>query len=125
MTCLPPQPKSQLRKTYEAHDVLVLPSVGDPFPFVSLEAMACGLPVIATENCGTPLPDSSRKVPAMDLASLAKRIMQYADDRLLVAEHGNEALTFAAQFGPEKYRRSIGALFADILDNRKTFDPAK
>ena len=45
---LPPQSKSQLRKTYEEHDVLVLPSVGDSFGFVALEAMACGLPVVVT-----------------------------------------------------------------------------
>jgi glycosyltransferase involved in cell wall biosynthesis len=115
---LSPQSKSQLRKTYEAHEVLVLPSVGDSFGFVALEAMACGLPVIVTQNCGVPVPDSSWRVPAMDSGTLAKRIMQYADDRTLVAEHGERAVSFAAQYGPQNYRRNIRVLFEDILDSR-------
>jgi glycosyltransferase involved in cell wall biosynthesis len=112
---LSPQPSSKLRKIYESHDVFVLPSVADPFPRVVLEAMACGLPVIETQNCGTPVPNSSWKVPAMDSESLAKRIMHYVDDRNLVVDHGNEAAAFAAQFGPEKYRQNIQGLFKELL----------
>lgn len=54
---LGPQTKAELRQTYARHDVFVLPSVADSFGFVSLEAMACGLPAIVTENCGAPVPD--------------------------------------------------------------------
>ena len=115
---LPPQSKSQLRKTYEAHEVLVLPSVGDSFGFVALEAMACGLPVIVTQNCGVPVPDPSWRVPAMDSDGLAHRMMQYADDRTLIAEHGDIAVAFATHYGPQKYRNNIRALFKDILDSR-------
>jgi hypothetical protein len=54
----------------------------------------------------------------MDSISLAKRIMQYVDDRTLVADHGNKAITFAAQFDPEKYRQNIRSLFKMLLADR-------
>jgi glycosyltransferase involved in cell wall biosynthesis len=116
---VPPQRKSRLRNIYVSHNVLVLPSVGDSFGFVAMEAMACGLPVIVTQNCGVPVPDNAWRVPAMDSESLAKRIMEYVDDRTLLADHGKKAIAFATQFGPERYRQNIRGLFKNILDHRK------
>jgi glycosyltransferase involved in cell wall biosynthesis len=41
-----------LPRLYAASDVFVFPTLGDPFGMVVLEAMACGLPVIATAAAG-------------------------------------------------------------------------
>jgi glycosyltransferase involved in cell wall biosynthesis len=46
--CAPGDPLS----AYQRADVFVLPSLHDGFGFVVAEAMACGLPVVVTENCG-------------------------------------------------------------------------
>src|SRR6185312_3309995 len=35
-----------------AADVLILPTVYDPFPSTVIEALACGLPVVTTTGCG-------------------------------------------------------------------------
>jgi UDP-glucose:(heptosyl)LPS alpha-1,3-glucosyltransferase len=40
------------RDAYAAADALVHPSYYDAFGFVGLEAMACGLPVVISRNCG-------------------------------------------------------------------------
>jgi UDP-glucose:(heptosyl)LPS alpha-1,3-glucosyltransferase len=37
---------------YAAADMLLLPSIYDPFPSTVIEALACGLPVVTSTNCG-------------------------------------------------------------------------
>ena len=111
----PPVSKSQLRDVYWKHDVLVLPSLGDSFGFVALEAMACGLPVIVTENCGVPVPDSAWRVPIMNSTAIARRLEYYASDRDALARDGKIAQVFAKQFTPERYREQIKNLLQKLL----------
>ena len=47
-----PVPQVRLREYYDQCSVFVLASVADGFAMVVLQAMACGLPVIVTENVG-------------------------------------------------------------------------
>ena len=46
------QPLERLHEVYSQASVLVLPTIEDGFAKVVTEAMACGVPVIATCNCG-------------------------------------------------------------------------
>jgi glycosyltransferase involved in cell wall biosynthesis len=113
LNVLSPQPKEKLRDIYNDHDVLVLPSLGDSWGFVATEAMACGLPVIVTENCGVPVPDAAWRVPIMDARAIAQRLELYAQDRRLRDQHADLAEKFATQFTPEKYRREVAMFLAN------------
>lgn len=44
--------KEKLYRQYESNHIFVFPSMGEGFGLVLLEAMAAGLPVITTRNCG-------------------------------------------------------------------------
>jgi UDP-glucose:(heptosyl)LPS alpha-1,3-glucosyltransferase len=45
-------PRKDLPALYGAADAFVLPTLYDPMPNAALEAMACGLPVVTTKQCG-------------------------------------------------------------------------
>lgn len=52
VTFKPPVPQAKLHEFYNQSSVFVLASVADGFGMVVAQAMACGLPVIVTENVG-------------------------------------------------------------------------
>lgn len=99
-----------------AADVFVLPTVSDGFAVTQLEAMAAGLPVIATRNCGEVVTDGRDGfvVPARDAAALAAAISKLDGDRELLAEFSRQARRTSTQFSLERYveelRRVLGVV---------------
>lgn len=69
---------------YRASDLVVLPSLEDGFGFVVAEAMACGVPVVVTDQCGSAdwvaRAEAGWVVPAGDAGALARAIEE-ADAR--------------------------------------------
>jgi glycosyltransferase involved in cell wall biosynthesis len=61
------------------HSIYCLPSYGEPFATSILEAMACGVPVVATRAGGVPhliSDDGGRLVPPRDPAALAEALIE-------------------------------------------------
>jgi sugar transferase (PEP-CTERM/EpsH1 system associated) len=77
---------------YRALDIFVLPSVREGISNTLLEAMASGIPVIATRVGGNPeiVPDNvvGQLVPSNDPEALAQAIERYVDDLALLRAHG-------------------------------------
>lgn len=97
---------------YDAADVFVLPTISDGFAITQLEALAHGVPVIATPNCAavvTPGLDGSI-VPAGDADALAAAIAQLDDDRALLAEMSVAAPRTAARYSVDRLGDALGAL---------------
>ncbi len=110
--------KVELRTIYREADVFVLPSLIDTFGYVGMEAMACGTPIIVTENCGVPVPEASWRAPIMNSAAIAARLQHYIDQPKDLATHGLQARDFSRQFTPVRYREQLGKLFLELLAAR-------
>jgi glycosyltransferase involved in cell wall biosynthesis len=88
--------RDQLGGIYSRAHVFVLPTISDGFAITQLEAMAHGLPVIATPNCGQVVTDGRDGfiVPARDSEALADAIARFHADRpMLRAMSANALLT--------------------------------
>jgi sugar transferase (PEP-CTERM/EpsH1 system associated) len=87
-----PGERSDVPDILRGLDCFVLPSLAEGISNTILEAMACGLPVIATNVGGNgELVDdgvTGKLVPAADPQALAERILEYARDRTGARAHG-------------------------------------
>ena len=74
MTFHGPVSRDRTDEFYQSADLFVLPTLSDGFALTQLEAMAHGLPVIATPNCGDVVSDGldGLIVPASDPNALAE-----------------------------------------------------
>jgi len=109
------RPKIDLLRIYRAHDVFVLPSLGDSFGISALEAMLSGLAVIVTENCGVPVPNESWRVPVMNVDAIVERLQLYVRDRASCRKDGDLASEFAKQFTPTRYRANMQTFLQRLL----------
>ena len=87
---------NQLNKYYSNADVMVQPSIEDGFGLVIAEALACGCPVIATENTGAPDLFNNKNegfiIKPRSVEKIYEKLEQLADDRNLKERMSANAL---------------------------------
>lgn len=84
--------KDNIAAMYQATDVYVLPSYREGLPLTLFEAMASGLPIVASPCNGVPYEIEEGKngflVPYGDVVFLKKRVLQLIDDPVLAQKIG-------------------------------------
>lgn len=113
-------PNNQLSQYYNDSSVFVLPSVFDSFGFVTLEAMACGVPVIVTENCGLQPRDGvdGFVVPIRSVEAIKEKLLYFYEQPEKRRQMGESAAQYAKRFSWETYRRRLGRLYDSWLQNK-------
>ena len=111
---------SSVAPFYAMADVFVLPSLSEGSPNVLLEAMAAGLPIVATEAGGIPeiAVDgvTALLVPPRDVAALACAVNALLEDRSRSARLAAAAKSTAARrYTPERRAAVLAAVYAKVL----------
>jgi glycosyltransferase involved in cell wall biosynthesis len=106
----------ELYKFYSNSSVFVLPSLSDSFGLVSLEAMACGLPIIVTENCGAVTRDGKDGfvIPIRDVKALKEKILTLYENEDLRQQMGNSAKEYIKNFTWEHYGQKVVQAYREI-----------
>ena len=105
---------------YRSADLFVLPTLSDGFALTQLEAMAHGLPVVATPNCGAVVEPGRDGliVPAGDAAALADAIASLESNRERLADMGRNSFVKSRQFSLGRFAERLDAVVEAINESR-------
>ncbi len=117
-------PQPRLVEFYRSAAALVVPSLGEGFGMVAVEAQLCETPVVAFDSGG--LGDSIADgvtgylVPPGDIAALAGKLDAVLDDptRSSVGQSGRQSAL--AQFSPESAARRYAQVYRSVLTPSET-----
>jgi glycosyltransferase involved in cell wall biosynthesis len=105
---------------YNRARVFVVPSLSEPQGVVVLEAMACGVPVIASNTGGLPEMIEHGKngwlVEPGDAKSLANTIQAALSDEIVRINAGDSALETAQSFSTEWFRQQLPCFYKQMLE---------
>lgn len=109
MKCLGRITRDHLTRIYRQAHVFVLPTISDGFAVTQLEAMAHGLPVVTTPNCGQVVTHGvdGLVVPARDSQALADALAHLNSNRGLLRQMSFNALLKVVNFDLPSNARMI------------------
>lgn len=109
-----------LHRYYQMGTIFVMPSLHESGVLTIHEALASGLPVIATPNCGSIVRDGIEGfiVPIRDVEALKEKILFLYENRELREEMSRKARQRAEEFTWAAYHHRVRELFRQLLEAR-------
>jgi len=100
-------------------ELFLLPSATESFGLAALEAMACGVPVIASDAGGIPEVVENGKTgylaPPGDAAAMAERALQVLEDPAQHEQLKRNAVARAREFSADKVVPRYEELYQEVL----------
>ena len=110
---------AELARAVASMDVLFFPSVTETFGNVTLEAMACGLPVVAAAATGSEsLVDdhvSGRLIRPGAVHHFAEAVRAYVEQPALRARHGAAGEARSLQFGWDRINQTVADTYLRLV----------
>jgi glycosyltransferase involved in cell wall biosynthesis len=114
-------PVSRIRMTelYRWADLLVAPSICEGSALVTYEALASGIPVIATPNVGSRVQNGvdGMVVPIRDVEALAAAIECFAADREFLRVCSHNAVAGRDRLGLDAYQNRLVEVIREVMWN--------
>jgi glycosyltransferase involved in cell wall biosynthesis len=114
---------SELATALASADVFLNPSVTETFGNVTLEAMACGLPVMAAAASGTTslVKDNvtGRLAEPGDIEAMADELVDYQRNPELRARHGAAGLEFARTMDWDHINAAVMHVYERVIERRQ------
>lgn len=113
-------PRSEAHRLYRSADVFVLPTLSDGFAITQVEALAHGLPVVATPNCGAVVQEGRTGflVPARDARALASALRRFIREPGLANSMRSACLAEAARYSVASYADRLEAILTSRISMR-------
>lgn len=118
VTCLPACSREQLREQFQKADVFLFPSYFEGLAIVLLEALACGIPAIATDSSGASelIEESCGKIVSSgnldELVTALRTVANWSDEMLLA--HKAAARRRAMDWDWKRYRSHVIRAVRDV-----------
>lgn len=117
------QQGKDLGRAVASMDVLFNPSVTETFGNVTLEAMACGVPVVAAAATGSQslVADgiSGRLIPPGAVRQFSEAIRAYIEDPALRLAHGQAGEARAADFDWDKINQAVADTYLRLIRQQR------
>ena len=111
---------------YENADVFVIDSFAEGMAQVGIEAMACGLPIICSENSGVNdiVTDgiSGFVIPCGDLEALKEKMQWFINNKNKVLQMGESARTTAENYTWGEYEKKVSVAVRDIMTTKNNIE---
>lgn len=115
---------ADLARAIASMDMLFNPSVTETFGNVTLEAMACGLPVVAAKATGSQslVEDnrSGRLIAPGAIAQFAEALRLYCENPALRAEHGKAGEKRSLEYSWDAINQTVAETYLRLIRQRKS-----
>ena len=120
---------AELATALASSDIFFNPSITEAFGNVTLEAMACALPVIAAAASGTTSlvrdGETGTLVEPHDMDAYAEALAAYARNPKLRARHGNAGLAFAQTMDWDRINGAVMKVYQRVIERRAARAPVR
>lgn len=111
-------PQHDLKQYLAASDVYLFPSLCEGCASSGMEAMAAGLPVIATRESGLPIDNGIDGIiiPSKDVDAIVEQLLMLKANEKMRSELGKKAATkISKQYSWEKYAENVTSIYERMI----------